>query len=85
MIEAKRVPYGVSDFLRIIRENQYYVDKTMYIPLLEAQPDYLIFIRPRRFGKSLFLDLPAGEQGRRRAFRVGGEGFHRKTDLLSNP
>lgn len=34
MIEAKRVPYGVSDFLRIIRENQYYVDKTMYIPLL---------------------------------------------------
>ena len=53
MIEAKRVPYGVSDFLRVIRENQYYVDKTMYIPLLEAQPDNLIFIRPRRFGKSL--------------------------------
>ncbi len=44
MIEAKRVPYGVTDFLRVIRENQYYVDKTMYIPLLEAQPDYLIFI-----------------------------------------
>ena len=39
MIEAKRVPYGVSDFTRVIRENQYYVDKTMYIPLLEAQPD----------------------------------------------
>ena len=57
MIEAKRVPYGVSDFLRVIRENQYYVDKTMYIPLLEAQPDYLIFIRPRRFGKSLFLSM----------------------------
>ena len=57
MIEAKRVPYGVSDFLRIIRENQYYVDKTMYIPLLEAQPDNLIFIRPRRFGKSLFLSM----------------------------
>ena len=57
MIEAKRVPYGVTDFLRVIRENQYYVDKTMYIPLLEAQPDYLIFIRPRRFGKSLFLSM----------------------------
>ena len=57
MIEAKRVPYGVSDFLRVIRENQYYVDKTMYIPLLEAQPDNLIFIRPRRFGKSLFLSM----------------------------
>ena len=57
MVEPKRVPYGVSDFLRVIRENQYYVDKTMYIPLLEEQPDNLIFIRPRRFGKSLFLSM----------------------------
>ena len=57
MVEPKRVPYGVSDFTRIIRENQYYVDKTMYIPMLEDQPDYLIFIRPRRFGKSLFLSM----------------------------
>ena len=57
MIEPKRVPYGVSDFERVIRENQYYVDKTMYIPLLEDQPDNLIFIRPRRFGKSLFLSM----------------------------
>ena len=57
MTIAKRVPYGVSDFVRIIKENQYYVDKTMYIPLLENQPDNLIFIRPRRFGKSLFLSM----------------------------
>lgn len=57
MVTPKRVPYGVSDFRRIILEDQYYVDKTMYIPLLEAQPDYLIFIRPRRFGKSLFLSM----------------------------
>ena len=57
MLEPKRVPYGVSDFERVIRENQYYVDKTMYIPLLENQPDNLIFIRPRRFGKSLFLSM----------------------------
>ena len=47
----------MSDFRRVILENQYYVDKTMYIPLLEDQPDYLIFIRPRRFGKSLFLSM----------------------------
>ena len=47
----------MSDFQRIIKENQYYVDKTMYIPLLEEQPDNLIFIRPRRFGKSLFLSM----------------------------
>lgn len=57
MIEPKRVPYGVSDFLRVIRENQYYMDKSMYIPLLEEQPDNLIFIRHRRFDKSLFLSM----------------------------
>ena len=69
MIEAKRVPYGVSDFLRVIRENQYYVDKTMYIPLLEAQPDNLIFIRPRRFGKSLLIStLEAYFQGKKELF-----------------
>lgn len=54
---AKRIPYGVSNFKKIIKFNQYYVDKTMYIPMLEDQPDYLIFIRPRRFGKSLFLSM----------------------------
>ena len=57
MAIAKRVPYGVSNFKKIIKFNQYYVDKTMYIPMLEDQPDYLIFIRPRRFGKSLFLSM----------------------------
>lgn len=57
MAVAKRVPYGVSNFKKIIKYNQYYVDKTMYIPMLEDQPDYLIFIRPRRFGKSLFLSM----------------------------
>jgi len=57
MAIAKRVPYGVSNFKKIIKFNQYYVDKTIYIPMLEDQPDYLIFIRPRRFGKSLFLSM----------------------------
>ena len=57
MAISKRVPYGVSNFKKIIKFNQYYVDKTMYIPMLEDQPDYLIFIRPRRFGKSLFLSM----------------------------
>ena len=57
MDSVKRVPYGVSDFIDIIKRNQYYVDKTMYIPLLEDQPDSLFFIRPRRFGKSVFLGM----------------------------
>ena len=54
---VKRVPYGVSDFVNVMERNQYYVDKTMYIPQLEDQADNLFFIRPRRFGKSLFLGM----------------------------
>lgn len=57
MEAIKRVPYGVSNFVSVVEENQYYVDKTMYIPLLEQQPDSLFFIRPRRFGKSIFLSM----------------------------
>ena len=52
--KAPQIPYGISDFVRMRTENYYYVDKTMYLPMLEDQPHYLIFIRPRRFGKSLF-------------------------------
>ena len=57
MENVKRVPYGVSDFVDIIKRNQYYVDKTMYLPLFEEQADNLFFIRPRRFGKSLLLSM----------------------------
>ncbi len=55
--EAKRLPYGVCDFESVITQNQYYVDKTMYLPKLEKQPNNLFFIRPRRFGKSIFLGM----------------------------
>ena len=57
MNKIKQLPYGVSDFEYLMRENFYYVDKTMYIPQLEAQPNNLMFIRPRRFGKSLLLSM----------------------------
>ena len=53
----KRLPYGINDFEAVIEQNQYYVDKTMYLPLLENQPSNIIFIRPRRFGKSIFLSM----------------------------
>ena len=59
MNNVKRLPYGVSDFEYVMSDNLYYVDKTMYIPLLEQQPNYLMFIRPRRFGKSLLLSMLA--------------------------
>ena len=54
---AKRIPYGVSDFVDVIVRNQYYVDKTMYLPQLEDEADSLFFIRPRRFGKSLLISM----------------------------
>ena len=53
----KRVPYGISDYGRLRRANGYYVDKTHYIPFIEAAPFYLFCIRPRRSGKSLLLSL----------------------------
>ena len=54
---VKRLPYGINDFEAIVEQNQYYVDKTMYLPLLENQPSNIFFIRPRRFGKSIFLSM----------------------------
>ena len=53
----KALPYGLSDFPRIRCEDYYYVDKTRFIEMLERQPPYLFLIRPRRFGKSLFLAM----------------------------
>ena len=57
METIKQIPYGVSDFESVMNRNLYYVDKTMYLAEIEKQPDTLIFIRPRRFGKSLFINM----------------------------
>ena len=54
---VKELPYGVQDFLTIVEQNIYYVDKTMYIPELEKEARNLFFIRPRRFGKSVFIGM----------------------------
>ena len=51
----KKLPYGISDYERIITNNYYYVDKTKYIEILENLPQpYITFLRPRKFGKTLF-------------------------------
>ena len=54
--KIKNIPYGISDFEKLRFENNYFVDKTHFIPLLEKH-DYIFFIRPRRFGKSLWLSI----------------------------
>lgn len=54
---AKKIPYGLTDYVLLMTDNYYYVDKTQYISLLEQTARYLFLIRPRRFGKSLFLNM----------------------------
>jgi hypothetical protein len=52
----KRLPYGNSDFQSIRTKNYAYVDKTRYIEMLENESNKnQFFIRPRKFGKSLFF------------------------------
>ena len=50
-----RFPYGIADFAALIDEAYFYVDRTDRIPLLENAGKQLLFLRPRRFGKSLWL------------------------------
>ena len=53
----KRLPYGMMNFAVIRREDYYYVDKTRFIPMIEQADRFFFFIRPRRFGKSLTLNV----------------------------
>ncbi|MEA1048687.1 AAA family ATPase [Lamprobacter modestohalophilus] len=50
-------PYGLSDFATLRQEGYFYQDRTDRIPQLEAAGRQLLFIRPRRFGKSLLLSM----------------------------
>ena len=52
-----KFPYGLSDFSKLIQEGYFYQDRTDRIPLIENAGLQLIFIRPRRFGKSLLLSM----------------------------
>lgn len=56
-VSMKPIPYGLASYKTIREENYYYVDKTHYIPQLEATGKFLFFIRPRRFGKSSWLTV----------------------------
>ncbi|MEM7183762.1 MAG: AAA family ATPase, partial [Spirochaetota bacterium] len=52
----KNLPLGIQTFSKIIEGNCYYVDKTEYVAKLANHGTYFFLSRPRRFGKSLFLD-----------------------------
>ena len=55
-MRPEQIPYGVKDFKRIRLEDFYYVDKTAFIRKLEDRANFLFFVRPRRFGKSLLCE-----------------------------
>ncbi len=54
-----RFPYGISNFHAIRTENYLYLDRTQHLALLEEAGKQLVFLRPRRFGKSLLLSTLA--------------------------
>ena len=55
--EAKRIPYGMMNFVAVREDNCYYVDKTRFIEKVERANKFFFFIRPRRFGKSLTISM----------------------------
>ena len=55
--KPKRLPYGMQNWEDVRLHNYYYVDKTRFIPEIEAANNFFFFIRPRRFGKSLLMNM----------------------------
>ena len=52
-----KLPYGLRNFYDLITQNYFYVDRTAHIQTIEDFGKELIFLRPRRFGKSLLLSM----------------------------
>ncbi len=54
----KKLPYGISNYEELVKDGYYYVDKTRYIEQLENLAEKrIIFLRPRKFGKTLFTSV----------------------------
>jgi len=52
-----KFPYGIADFHKVITQDYFYADRTGCIVSLENAGDHLLFLRLRRFGKSLVLSM----------------------------
>ncbi len=71
-----KLPYAVRDFNKLITEGHVYLDRTDRIPMMERLGYELLFLRPRRFGKSLWLS-PLDE------YLASGYGVKGRSDLLA--
>ncbi|MCS7244182.1 MAG: AAA family ATPase [Candidatus Calescibacterium sp.] len=66
----KKLPIGISSFEKIRTDNYFYVDKTHFVKKLLDQGSYFFLSRPRRFGKSLFLDtIKCAFEGKKDLFK----------------
>ncbi len=54
-----KFPYGLSDFRKLITGGYFFIDRTDHLPQIEELGRQLLFLRPRRFGKSLLLSMLA--------------------------
>ena len=52
-----KLPYGQSDFEKVMLDGYFYQDRSEYIRIVETTPTFLYYLRPRRFGKSLFVSM----------------------------
>jgi len=82
MDETRPILYGVADYAEIRRANAWFVDRTAKIRDLEAVR-YAVFLRPRRFGKSLFTSILEAYYDVRYADRF--DEFFSGTDIGANP
>ena len=55
--KMKKIPYGISNYEELITKNCYYVDKTKFIEKIDNNDPALMYLRPRRFGKTLFTSM----------------------------
>ena len=54
---AIHIAYGIAGFESLILQDYYYIDRTQFIETIEASKErHIAFLRPRRFGKSLFVN-----------------------------
>ena len=80
----RKLPNGISNYEKLVEENRIYVDKTMYIEKMEDLADSTImFLRPRKFGKTLFTSTLECYYDKKRADRF--EELFGKTYIGKNP
>ena len=84
VVKVKKLPYGISDYERLVENNYYYVDKTEYIERIEnlAEP-YIMFLRPRKFGKTLFTSILENYYDLKKANKF--ESLYGQTYIGKNP